>query len=93
LIDVFATFPFDIFFDTIAVNNQLLKSFKIARIIKLFRVIKFTKLYSFMNMNKLIKNEMGLIVYQIYKRNRGYLDLFASLFYIFIAGHFFTVIY
>jgi hypothetical protein len=41
--DIVATMPFDLLFDAI-VNNQILKSFKLARAIKLVRVIKFTKL-------------------------------------------------
>lgn len=62
--DIIATLPFDLVFDAV-VNNQILKSFKLARAIKLVRVIKFTKLYSFLNLNKVVKTEFGKLFYQL----------------------------
>lgn len=43
MIDLVATIPLDLFFETV-ISPQILKSIKLTRIIKLMRVIKFTKI-------------------------------------------------
>jgi len=82
-----ATFPFDLLFSFAINYSQLLKTFKLIRLARLTRIFKLTKLLSFLNLNQIIKTEFGKIFTKIYKRNRGYLDLFTNIFYILISAH------
>lgn len=78
--DLFATVPLDSLFEFIVINTNILKSLKLIRALKLIRLVKISKLVSFLNSNQVMKSEYGKIVTQLYKQNRGLLDLFFNMF-------------
>lgn len=92
-VDLLSTIPLDRTFEFIVINSNILKSIKLIRAFKLIRLLKISKLISFINSNQIMKTEYGKMVKDLYKRNRGFLDLFINLFGIVISGHFFTIIF
>lgn len=61
-LDVLATIPIDLIFDQLNYDFQVLKSFKLIRIVRLLRVFKLTKFFSFININAVIKTEIGKFI-------------------------------